>query len=118
MENDYVTKQDLRDAPDETLTRFSQHILHEVGRRFDEVNKKLESIDAQLKPEAGPIQSGAQAMVRFEGFAKNSGEMGQMKRLRNQSSQMTRLRYRERRAAAIDARKRGAQTRKQRSLSY
>ena len=53
-------------------TRLAQHILHEVGGRLDEVNKKLESIDARLKLQAGLIQSGGRAMVRFSEFAENS----------------------------------------------
>jgi hypothetical protein len=42
---------------DDAFTRFSQHILHEVGMRFDEVNVRLESIDTRLKLQAGLIQS-------------------------------------------------------------
>jgi hypothetical protein len=49
--------------PYKAFTHFSQHILHEVGSRFDETNKRLESIDARLKLQAGLIQSGAMAMA-------------------------------------------------------
>jgi hypothetical protein len=38
---------------DDAFTRFSQHILHEVGTRFDEVNVRLESIDTRLKLPVG-----------------------------------------------------------------
>lgn len=37
---------------DAAFTKFSQHVLHEVGLRFDEVNVKLESIDSRLKLQA------------------------------------------------------------------
>jgi hypothetical protein len=74
--NGCVTKQDLRDALDETFTRFSQHILHEVGGRLDEVNKKLESIDARLKLQAGLIQSGGRAMVRFPSLRRTPSSVG------------------------------------------
>ena len=58
MENG-ITKRDLTDAMvglekqldlrlDDAFTRFSQHILHEVGARFDEVGTRLESIDSRL----------------------------------------------------------------------
>lgn len=67
MENG-VTKQDLQEA----LTEFGQHILHEVGTRFDEVNVKLESIDARLKLQAGLIQAGARSMARFSEYAETS----------------------------------------------
>jgi len=65
--NGHVTKQELQyelaqmearmdtrlaTTIDDAFTRFSQHILHEVGGRLDEVNKKLESIDARLKLQA------------------------------------------------------------------
>jgi len=50
--NGHITKQDLRDPLDEAFTRFSQHVLHEVGARFDEVNTRLESIDSRLKLQA------------------------------------------------------------------
>jgi hypothetical protein len=66
--NRYVTKQDLEDA----FTRFSQHILHEVGARFDETRTRLESIDTRLKLQAGLIQSGSRAMARFSEFSENS----------------------------------------------
>jgi hypothetical protein len=59
---------------DDAFTRFSQHVLHEVGSRFDETNKRLDSIDARLKLHAGLIQSGARAMARFSIFAENSEE--------------------------------------------
>lgn len=59
---------------DEAFTRFSQHILHEVGTRFDDVNKRLESIDTRLRLQAGLIQSGARAMARFSEFAETSEE--------------------------------------------
>jgi hypothetical protein len=55
--NGHITKQDLRDASDEAFTRFSQHVLHEVGVRFDEVATRLESIDSRRKLQAGLIQS-------------------------------------------------------------
>jgi hypothetical protein len=78
-----ITKRDLTDAMagmekqfdlrlDDAFTRFSQHILHEVGTRFDEVNARLTSIDSRLGLQAGLIQSGARAMVRFSEFAENS----------------------------------------------
>jgi hypothetical protein len=70
--NGHVTKQDLRDALDEAFTRFSQHILHEVGGRLDEVSNKLESIDSRLKLQAGLVQSGSRAMARFSEFAESS----------------------------------------------
>ena len=70
--NGHITKQDLRDALDDAFTRFSQHVLHEVGARFDEVGIRLESIDSRLKLQAGLIQSGARAMARFSAFAENS----------------------------------------------
>jgi hypothetical protein len=38
------------------------------------VNKKLESIDARFKIQAGLSQSGGHAMVRFSEFAENSGQ--------------------------------------------
>jgi hypothetical protein len=66
--NGHITKQDLRDALDDAFTRFSQHVLHEVGARFDEVGIRLESIDSRLKLQAGLIQSGARAMARFSAF--------------------------------------------------
>jgi len=66
---------------DEAFTRFSQHILHEVGSRFDEVNARFDSVDARfdsvdarLKLQAGLIQSGARAMARFSEFSENSEE--------------------------------------------
>jgi hypothetical protein len=70
----HVTKQDLHEALDQAFTRFSQHILHEVGTRFDETNARLESIDTRLKLQAGLIQSGARAMARFSEFAESSEE--------------------------------------------
>jgi hypothetical protein len=70
--NGHITKQDLHDALDDAFTRFSQHVLHEVGARFDEVGVRLESIDSRLKLQAGLIQSGARAMVRFSEFSENS----------------------------------------------
>jgi hypothetical protein len=63
--NGHITKQDLRDALDDAFTRFSQHVLHEVGVRFDEMDTRLESIDSRLKLQAGLIQSGALAMTRL-----------------------------------------------------
>src|SRR5580698_10356834 len=72
--NGHITKQDLRDALDDAFTRFSQHVLHEVGARFDEVGTRLESIDSRLKLQAGLIQSGARAMARFSACAENSEE--------------------------------------------
>jgi hypothetical protein len=51
--NGHITKQDLCDALDDRFTRFSQHVLHEVGARFDEVGTRLESIDSRLKLQAG-----------------------------------------------------------------
>jgi hypothetical protein len=72
--NGHITKQDLRDALDDAFTRFSQHVLHEVGTRFDETNARLESIDSRLKLQAGLIQSGARAMARFSAFAENAEE--------------------------------------------
>lgn len=75
MENG-VTKQEMREALDIALdkafTHFSRHILHEVGSRFDETNRRLESIDTRLKLQAGLIQSGARAMVRFSEFSENA----------------------------------------------
>jgi hypothetical protein len=73
--NPYITKQDLRNALDDAFTRFSQHILNEVGARFDETRTRLESIDARLKLQAGLIQSGARARGRFSDFSENS-ELG------------------------------------------
>jgi len=72
--NEYVTKQDPRDALEDAFTRFSQHILHEMDARFGEVRTRLESIDSRLKPQAGLIQSGARAMARFPAFSENSEE--------------------------------------------
>jgi hypothetical protein len=72
--NGHLTKQDLRDALDDAFTRFSQHILNEVGARFDETGARLESIDSRLKLQAGLIQSGARAMARFSEFSENSEE--------------------------------------------
>jgi hypothetical protein len=72
--NGHITKQDLRDALDEAFTRFSQHVLHEVGVRFDEVGTRLESIDSRLKLQAGLIQSGSRAMARFSAYSENSEE--------------------------------------------
>jgi len=57
---------------DEAFTRFSQHILNEVGSRFEEVKARFDSVDARLKLQAGLIQSGARAMARFSEFAENS----------------------------------------------
>jgi hypothetical protein len=56
--NGYITKQDLRDALDDSFTRFSQHILHEVGARFDETRARFDSIDARLKFQTDLLQSG------------------------------------------------------------
>jgi hypothetical protein len=50
---------------DERVTRFSQHILHEIGLRFDEVNARFDSIDASLKLQAEMLQSGLTAAARF-----------------------------------------------------
>jgi len=63
--NGHITKQDLSEMEsrinarfdlrlDDAFTRFSQHILHEVGARFDEVGTRLDSIDSRLKLQAGP----------------------------------------------------------------
>jgi hypothetical protein len=57
---------------DTAFERFSQHILHEMGVRFSEVDTKLTSIDSRLKLQAGLIQAGARAMARFSEFAENS----------------------------------------------
>ena len=70
--SEYVTKQDLKEVLEESFTRWSQHILSEVGARFGEVNQRLESIDTRLKLQAGLIQSGARAMARFSEFAETS----------------------------------------------
>jgi hypothetical protein len=59
---------------DEAFTRFSQHILNEMGSRFDEVKAQLNSMDARLKLHAGLIQSGARAMARFSKFGEDSEE--------------------------------------------
>jgi hypothetical protein len=67
---------DLRDSLDDAFTRFSQHVLHEVCVRFDEMDTRLESIDSRLKLQAGLIQSGARAMARFSEFAENSEKLG------------------------------------------
>jgi hypothetical protein len=72
MEGRIKRRFDLR--LDDAFTRLSQHILHEVGTRFDETNARLESIDSRLKLQAGLIQSGARAMSRFSAFAENSEE--------------------------------------------
>ena len=58
----------------DAFTRFSQHILHEMSVRFDEVNTKLSSMDERLKLQAGLIQGGARAMSRFSAFAENAEE--------------------------------------------
>jgi hypothetical protein len=68
--NGSITKKDLRDA----LTEFGQHILHEVGSRFDETNARLASIDSRLKLQAGLIQSGARAITRLSEFSESSEE--------------------------------------------
>jgi hypothetical protein len=73
--NGHITKQDLRDALDDAVTRFSQHVVHEIGARFDEVGTRLETIDSRLKLQAGSIQSGTRAMARFAEFAENSEEV-------------------------------------------
>jgi hypothetical protein len=65
-ETNGVTKQDL--------IEMANHILHEMGTRFDEVNTRLVSIDTRLKLQAGLIQSGARAMARFSEFAESSEE--------------------------------------------
>jgi hypothetical protein len=57
-----------------SFIRWSQFILHEMGVRFSEVDRRLESIEARLKLQAGLIQSGARAMARFSEFAENSEE--------------------------------------------
>jgi hypothetical protein len=57
---------------DEAFTRFSQHILNEVGSRFEEVKARFDSVDARLKLQAGLIQSGTPAMARFSEFSENS----------------------------------------------
>ena len=62
--NGSVTKQDL--------IEMANHILHELGTRFDETNTQLASIDSRLKLQAGLIQAGARAMARFSEFAENS----------------------------------------------
>lgn len=50
--NGAITKKDLMEMAD--------LILRELGHRFNEVNIKLDSIDARLKQQAGLIQGGAQ----------------------------------------------------------
>jgi hypothetical protein len=59
-----LTKQDLME--------MAQHILHEMGSRFDEVNAKLASMDARLKLQAGFIQAGTRTLARFSQFAEDS----------------------------------------------
>jgi hypothetical protein len=75
---------------DEAFTRFSQHILNEVGSRFEEVkarfdsvdarfdsvDARFDSVDARLKLQAGLIQSGARAMARFSEFSELRRAMG------------------------------------------
>ena len=50
--NGYITKQELRDALDDAVTRFSQRVVHEIGARFDEVGTRLVSIDSRVKLQA------------------------------------------------------------------
>jgi hypothetical protein len=66
--------EELKTYIDGAFTKFSQHILHEMGIRFGEVDTKLTSIDARLKLQAGLIQAGSRAMARFEAFSENSEE--------------------------------------------
>jgi len=72
-------KAHLETRLDEAFTQYSQHILNEVGSRFEEVkarfnsmDARFDSVDARLKLQAGLIQSGARAMARFSEFAENS----------------------------------------------
>jgi hypothetical protein len=53
--DEYAAKQKLREAPDEAFTRFSQHILHEVGLQFNKTNARF-------------------AVAGFSEFAESSGE--------------------------------------------
>jgi hypothetical protein len=55
---------------DAAFTGILQHILHEVGRQFDEVDAKLESIDSRLKIQVDLLQS---ALARFSESEKNIG---------------------------------------------
>jgi hypothetical protein len=57
---------------DAAFTRFSQHVLHEVGIRFDEVNVRLASIDSRLKLQGGLIQAGSRAIARLSTYAEDS----------------------------------------------
>jgi hypothetical protein len=52
--------------------RFSQHLLHEMSLRLDEIRAPLASIDARLTLQAGLIQGGARAIARFSKFSESS----------------------------------------------
>jgi hypothetical protein len=73
--NGNVTKRDLSEMGE----RLAQLIATEVGdihndmqEGFDRLGKRLESIDARLKLQAGLIQAGARSMAHFSAFAEES----------------------------------------------
>lgn len=67
----------MQGVEDRTAALIAAEIgnLHtQTQKGFARVDARFDSIDARLKLQAGLIQSGARAMVRFSQFAENSEE--------------------------------------------
>ena len=67
--NDYVTKDDLKAALKESAEWTTNLLLGELGTRFNEVNLRLDRIDATLVNHGKQLAAGARAIAGFSEWA-------------------------------------------------
>ncbi len=73
MESRFDAKlQGVEDRTAALILAEVSNLRTETQRGWEKIDRRLESIDARLKLQAGLIQSGARAMARFSEFAETS----------------------------------------------
>jgi hypothetical protein len=66
-------EQRIESRLDESFTHWSRHILTEMGLRFDEVNQRLDRMDATLTNHGKQIAAGTRAIGGFTEWGQQSG---------------------------------------------
>jgi hypothetical protein len=63
-----------REQLDESLERFTNRLLFEIGQFRDDADRSFRAIEVRLDRQAGLIQSGARALLRFDRWSDTADE--------------------------------------------
>jgi len=72
MSESYVTKDDLKAALKESAEWTTNLLLGELGTRFNEVNQRLDRIDATLVNHTKQLAAGARAIAGFSEWSSKA----------------------------------------------